>query len=83
MFIAHIGKSVIYKCSRKSMKWQWEKIHVQLYYPVNAFKMVQNLQNKANEVTLKYFSPTLVKKSESVFYVNLPGYLGHRAEVTT
>ena len=36
------------------------------YYPVNAFKMVQNLQNKANEVTLKYFSPTLVKKRVKV-----------------
>ena len=63
MFIAHIGKSVVYKCSRKS------EISVKryTYYPVNAFKMVQNLQNKANEVTLKYFSPTLVKKRVKVF----------------
>ena len=37
------------------------------YYPVSAFKMVQNLQNKANEVTLKYFSATLVKKRVKVF----------------
>ena len=36
-------------------------------------------------VTLKYFSPTLVKSKVKVFsvYVNVPGYLGHRAEVTT
>ena len=48
MFIAHIGKSVVYKSSRKS------EIIVKryTYYPVNAFKTVQNLQNKANEVTL-------------------------------
>ena len=81
MFIAHIGKSVMYKifwCSRKS------EIIVKryTYYPVNAFKMVQNLQNKANEVTLKYFSPTR-QKSESVLYVNVPRYMSHRAKVTT
>ena len=52
------------------------------YYPVNAFKMVQNLQDKANEVTLEYFSPTR-QKSESVLYVNVPRYLSHRARVTT
>ena len=51
MFIAHIGKSVMYKCNRKS------EISVKryTYYPVNAFKMVQNLQNKAKEVTLSIF----------------------------
>ena len=68
MFIAHIGKSVInYINAVERVKWQWEKIHVQLYYPVNAFEMVQNLQNKANEVSLRYFSPKLVKKRVKVF----------------
>ena len=52
------------------------------YYPVNVFKVVQNLQDKANEVTLKYFSPRR-QKSESVLFVNVPRYLSHRAKLTT
>ena len=42
MFIAHIGKSGVYKCSRKS------EISVKRYthYLVNAFEMVQNFITK-------------------------------------